>query len=98
MKDEKKSPVKKEKTPSEILTEILKEYPSMRVFGKHIGEDSADVARWKTGKKKIKARAVISICRLHPKTKPYQLNPILFPKNLHFIFNKTPKQQGENSE
>lgn len=73
-------------TPPEVLLHVIKLYPSMREFAKQIGEDCADVHRWKSGKIKIKAKAIVSICRLHPNVKPYYLNPHVFPKDLKFKF------------
>jgi transcriptional regulator with XRE-family HTH domain len=72
--------------PEEIITELLKQYPSQREFARAIGEDAGDIIRWRQGKCKIKARAIISICRLHTDIKPHALNPELFPADLRFTF------------
>ncbi len=75
----------------ELLNKIVAQYDSMNAFGRAIHEHTSDVSRWCAGKQAIKLRTVIEICRLHPKIKPYQLNSVLFPDDLEFIFNKKRK-------
>jgi hypothetical protein len=74
------------KTPVEIINELIPLYTSMRDMGRAIGEDGSDIIRWRYGKTKIKARAVIAICRLHPEITPHQLNPDIFPADLRLTF------------
>ncbi len=76
------------KKPAEILSELITQYESMREFSRAIGEDSGDVARWKTEQRKIHPRAVINICRLHPDINPYLLNPGTFPEDLRLQFGE----------
>ena len=73
-------------TPAEIIEHLLKKYPTAREFARSIKEDAADITRWRTGLSNIKPRAVVSICRLHPEIKPYQLNENIFPRELTFTF------------
>ncbi len=76
------------KKPNEILKEIIAKYTTMREFCKKIDEDAADVFLWKRGTRKIHPRAVIKICYLHPEIKPYQLNKLVFPKDLKLVFGE----------
>jgi hypothetical protein len=76
----------KEKTPADIINDLMPQYSSQREFARAIGEDAADIIRWRYGRSKIKTRAVITLCRLHPEIKPYQLNSEWFPKDLRFVF------------
>jgi hypothetical protein len=73
-------------TPQEIINDLLTKYPSSREFARAINEDAADIIRWRYGRCKVKARAVISICRLHKEISPHALNPEIFPADLNFIF------------
>lgn len=76
------------KKPEDIITELIAHYQSIRKFANAIGEDSADVIRWKSGKNKIRARSIVQICRLHPDILPHMLNPNHFPADLRFIFEE----------
>jgi DNA-binding transcriptional regulator YdaS (Cro superfamily) len=60
----------------------------MRDFARSIGEDTTDVLRWKRGQRKINARAVIGIVRLHPEILAFELCPEIFPKDLDLVFRK----------
>lgn len=73
---------------NKILENLISKHASMREFAREIREDVADVIRWKSGKRAISARAVISICRIYPTIKPHELNPVLFPPDLRFVFKK----------
>ena len=74
------------KTPAEVLNSLIEKYPTANNFARMINENATDVMRWRHGKAMMSARAVISICRLHPKVKPCQLNPKWFPEDLTFKF------------
>lgn len=76
------------KSAAEKLNNIIDTYSSIREFSRSIGEDYSDVQRWRWGERKINPRAVVSICRLHPEIKPYDLNPYVFPDGLIFKFGK----------
>jgi len=69
------------------ISALLEKHESMRAFSRIIGEDSADVSRWKTGHKEVSVRAVISICRIFG-VKPSDLNSV-FPTDLEFVFKKS---------
>ena len=69
------------------LNALIEKHESMRAFSRLIGEDSADVSRWKGGHKEITVRAVISICRIFG-SKPSDFNPI-FPTDIEFVFKKS---------
>lgn len=73
---------------AEMLNKIVGEYKSVREFCRMIDEDWANYYRWYKGARAIHPRAVIKIVRLHPDVKPYQLNPEVFPKDLHFKFKE----------
>lgn len=75
-------------TPTEIINHLLTQYSSLREFARAIGEDGADVIRWRYGRSKVKSRAVVAICRLHPDIMPHDLNPEVFPADLKFIFGE----------
>lgn len=77
-----------EKTPADIVNELIALYPSASEFSRKIGENKTDVLRWRHGRMKLSARAVVSICRLHPQVRPHQLNPNWFPADLTFIFGE----------
>jgi len=68
----------------------------MREFSRVIGEHCADVTRWRKGKTKIKARAVISICRRFPQVRPAQLNSCIFPADLLLTFEIPLKEFESN--
>lgn len=72
----------------EIFNGVLNQYPTSRAFARIIGEDAADVIRWRFGRSKIRPRAVIQICKLHPEIKPYELNAEVFPKDLIFMWSE----------
>lgn len=72
--------------PHELLNSIIQKYASIREFSRAIGEDPADVFRWKAGKRAINPRAVVSIVKLYPKIKPHDLNPDIFEEGLTFNF------------
>ena len=72
----------------EIINTIIKQYSSFRAFARAISEDGADITRWRANKTKIKARAIVSICRLHPEITPHDLNPNIFPPDLRFVFEE----------
>lgn len=74
--------------PDEILTGIIKQYGTVREFARAIDEDPADIYLWKTGRRKITARAVVSIIKQHPDFEPYELNPWVFEKGMTFQFKK----------
>lgn len=76
------------KNSQDIISELLEKYSTAREFARAIGEDPADIARWKSGSLKIKARSVVAICRLHPEYTPYDLNPTIFAKDLRFSFGE----------
>lgn len=78
-----------EKTPHDLINELIDKYPSLRNFARTIREDASDVIRWRYAKAKIHARAVISICRLHPEIIPYQLDSATFPEDLTLKFGET---------
>ena len=80
------------KKPHDIINDLISQYASARELARAIGEDSADVIRWRQGKSRIKARAIVTICRLHPEIKPYQLNPDHFPDDLNFVFGEKPNE------
>lgn len=80
---------KMSKKPADIINTLIPMYQSSREFARAIGEDAADVIRWRFGRCKIKARAVVNICRLHPHIKPFELNPDWFPEDLTFKFGDT---------
>ena len=73
-------------SPDVLLNGIIEQYKTIREFARTIGEDPADIFRWKAGKRDIHPRAVVSIVKLHPKYKPHDLNPEVFPKGLTFNF------------
>jgi hypothetical protein len=75
-----------EKTPAEVLNELIAQYPTAKEFARKINEDTTDVLRWRHGRAMMSTRAVVSVCRLHPKVKPHQLNPKWFPVDLTFKF------------
>lgn len=70
-----------------ILNDVIKHYKSIREFARVIEEDPADIHRWKSGKRAINARAVVSIVKNHPRLKPHDLNPDVFEEGLSFKFN-----------
>jgi hypothetical protein len=72
--------------PEDVINELITRYSTSREFAHAIGEDAADIIRWRYGKCRIKARAVVNICRLHPDIQPHQLNPDWFPEDLTFTF------------
>lgn len=76
----------KTKSPADIINELLDKAPTSRDFARSINEDAADIIRWRYGRSKIKPRAVIAICRLHPELRPHDLNPDIFPADLSFFF------------
>ena len=81
-----------EKSPADVLNElIIEKYPTATKFARTINEDSTDVMRWRYGRSMMSTRAVVSICRLHPKIKPYQLNPKWVPEDLTFKFGAKKK-------
>ena len=75
-------------TAAEIINELISKYPTAREFARAIGEDGADIIRWRMGRSKVKGRAVIAICRLHPEIRPHDLNPEWFPADLSFFFGE----------
>ena len=75
-------------TPEEIVIDLIEEYDSLRDFARVIGEDPGDVVRWKYGRAKIRPRAVITICRLHPEVPPHRLCPEIFPADLTLKFGE----------
>lgn len=75
-------------TQTEIINKLLEQYKTSREFARVIGEDAADVIRWRYNRCKIKPRAVINICRHHPEITPHQLNPDVFPQDLRFSFGE----------
>lgn len=79
------------KSPAEIIDELISHYASQREFARAIREDGSDVMRWRYGRAKITARAVIKICELHPTYLAHQLNPEVFPHNLALIFTEVSK-------
>ena len=74
--------------PMEIINKLLESYKTSREFARVIGEDAADITRWKFGRCQIKPRAVINICRHHPDLSPHDLNPDVFPADLKFNFGE----------
>jgi hypothetical protein len=76
------------KQPHDYLNEIIAKHPSLREFCRLINEDSSDVIRWRYGRNKIRARAIVAICALHPEVRPHDLNPEHFPANLRFVFGE----------
>lgn len=69
------------------ICELINQYASIRIFSRLIGEDSSDVFRWKTGKSKIRAQAVIKVCKLFDVT-PQTLRPDIFPSDMKLVFKK----------
>lgn len=72
--------------PSDIIKKLIKEAGSCRAFAREIDEDVSDVFRWKSEKLKIKARAIVKICRLYPDITPHDLRPDWYDKDVRFIF------------
>lgn len=71
---------------AEYLNGIISGYKTLKEFSRAIEEDSADIFRWRTGRRIINPRAVITIARLHPEVEPHLLNPFVFPSDLTLKF------------
>lgn len=76
--------VKKQK---EILAKLIEQHSSIREFSRHISEDPTDVAKWRDGKRKMTARAVICLNRLYG-IEPHEIRPDVFPADLRLSFKK----------
>lgn len=76
------------KHAQETLMKLVKKYKSMRQFARLIMEDVSDVSKWKQGYKTISTRCIVSIARLHPEIRPYDLNPDWFPEDCRITFVK----------
>lgn len=74
------------KKPETIINDLISRYESLRDFSRTIQEDSSDVMRWRFGRSKVRPRAVIKICELHPEIQPHELNADIFPAHLTFKF------------
>lgn len=72
-----------------IFNDLFKEHKkkgfSMRKFALLISENYSDVQRWTGGTKKLTVRCVITLCKLFD-YHPHDLNPDVFPEDLHFVF------------
>jgi hypothetical protein len=70
------------------LEQLIKKESSARSFAFGIEEDPADIARWRTGKTKIKPRAVIKICKKYYRMSPSDFRPDIFPKGMIITFRQ----------
>jgi DNA-binding transcriptional regulator YdaS (Cro superfamily) len=70
-----------------ILVDLISRFKSMREFARTIGEDPADVLRWRDKKNLIQPRAAITIIRLFG-IKPHDLRPDIFPEHTKITFTK----------
>jgi len=77
-----------------IIEEIVKKYKTARQFAAVIGVDMVDLHKWRKGTLRVSAKGVVSLCRLFPEVKPFQLNPDFFPEDLRFTFEpkESPKK------
>ena len=73
-------------TPAEVILKLIDNAGSCRAFARQIDEDVSDIFRWKAGKMKIKARAVVRICRLYRDVKPHDLRPEWYEPDVRFVF------------
>lgn len=69
------------------INELINNCVSLRAFARAIEEDSSDVHRWKTGTSKIRAKAVIKICKIFDII-PQVLRPDIFGNDVKLVFKK----------
>jgi hypothetical protein len=66
---------------------ILAKHRSMRALGRVIDADASDISLWKYGRKPIRVKAVITMCRLF-NVEPQLLRPDVFDPDVILTFKK----------
>ena len=68
-----------------LFTTLLNRFPNQRAFSRAIDEDCADIYLWKTGRKRIRPRAVVTMARLFG-ADPHMLRPDIFQDDVKLVF------------
>jgi hypothetical protein len=78
---------KQQEMSCKLVKELVDSYDSLREFARYTNQDVADIYRWKLGRTKIRAQAVVEFCRLFD-CDPNLLRPDIFPAGIKLIFKK----------
>jgi hypothetical protein len=72
---------------TKTFVSILEKHTSMRALGRAIDADASDISLWKHGRKPIRVKAVITMCKLF-NVEPQLLRPDIFDQDVIITFKK----------